>query len=124
VGIWSDSERNIPNQGYCIYTGASGRIEKYFNGKLHCSNGPAIIDEYTKIWYSHGKRHRLDGPAYASGEHHEFNICDIWIKDEDKFWFYAKHFNSMKFIRATLNDESTIEFLDPKVEIEFKLRFG
>jgi len=35
-------------------------------GKHHSFNGKAAIEFTggTKIWYKHGRRHRLDGPAY------------------------------------------------------------
>ena len=35
----------------------------YFNGNIHCENGPAIISQNKKSWYKHGILHRNDGPA-------------------------------------------------------------
>jgi hypothetical protein len=36
----------------------------YKNGKLHRDNGPAFDSDLgTKIWYKNGLKHRTDGPA-------------------------------------------------------------
>jgi len=36
----------------------------YQHGKLHRSDGPAVISpDGTEFWYQHGKLHRSDGPA-------------------------------------------------------------
>jgi hypothetical protein len=45
----------------------------YQNGKLHRTDGPAIIySDGTKYWYLNGKYHRTDGPAaiYPDGSEH------------------------------------------------------
>lgn len=42
----------------------------YKDGKLHCDNGPAVLEPSgTRRWYKNGKRHRKGGPAieYANG---------------------------------------------------------
>ena len=33
------------------------------NGQLHRLDGPAVEDEWRKVWYKNGKLHREDGPA-------------------------------------------------------------
>lgn len=54
------------------------RNEEYFvDGLLHREDGPAvIINPLIKKWYKHGKKHRVDGPAYQSGSYEEW-----WIDD-------------------------------------------
>jgi len=39
------------------------------DGKLHRTDGPAVIDGKRQTWYLNGKRHRTDGPAIISGEY-------------------------------------------------------
>jgi len=57
----------------------------YLNGKLHCSNGPAIIyaDGSTQ-YYIDGQLHREDGPAieWASGIKRWF-LQDVEYSEED-----------------------------------------
>lgn len=67
---------------YCQNRGSNNSYKKFFEGKLHCEDGPAhiesnnnflwtgsdfILDEKAAIqdcyYYKFGKRHRLDGPA-------------------------------------------------------------
>lgn len=48
----------------------NGRQEWYVDGRLHRSDGPAVIRaDGRQEWYVDGQRHRLDGPAviYADG---------------------------------------------------------
>jgi hypothetical protein len=35
----------------------------YVNGKLHRSDGPAVIDHEYQKWFTDEKLHRVDGPA-------------------------------------------------------------
>jgi len=53
-----------------VRTYDNGTVEWYQNGKLHRTDGPAIIysDGYQE-WYLNGKQHREDGPAvvYSNG---------------------------------------------------------
>jgi hypothetical protein len=32
-------------------------------GRLHCDDGPAVVDGPCQQWWRHGKLHRTDGPA-------------------------------------------------------------
>jgi hypothetical protein len=45
------------------------------DGKYHREDGPAYESENVKVWYSHGIRHRMDGPAI------------IWYNGP-KYWYY------------------------------------
>ena len=49
---------------YTVKVSDKGTKSWYLDGKLHCTDGPAIEGAYgTKEWYLDGKLHRVDGPA-------------------------------------------------------------
>ena len=56
---------------------SSGGIEWRMNGRLHKTDGPAIIwEDGTKEWYYEGKRHRDNGPAVESTDGSTFWCVD------------------------------------------------
>jgi hypothetical protein len=64
-----------------------GMKEWYVNGKLHRSDGPAVMWHSYTAWYINGEKHRADGPAvifrngtkewWNSGFLHKYNIRAI-----------------------------------------------
>lgn len=91
---------------YCVVY--ERETKRYYNGKLHCIDGPAV--EYAdgdKFWYQNGKLHRDDGPALITdkckqwihnGELHRINGPAVewnngrkewWVKGELKYNNYA-----------------------------------
>lgn len=59
-----------------------GTEEWYFKGRRHRSDGPALIFKrgpWSQEWYQNGKKHRLDGPALLFSDGRELwyvdNVC-------------------------------------------------
>ena len=89
------------------------------NGKLHCTDGPAV--ERTnghREWWVEGKRHRTDGPAiefkhgskhwYVDGKRHRTDGPAIERIDSDKVWYVngVKCNSSKEFkLAAKITDE-------------------
>ena len=68
------------------------------NGKLHCTDGPAIERlNGTKEWYLKGQKHRMDGPAieysdgakywYLNGQLHRTDGPAVERLNGTKFWY-------------------------------------
>ena len=48
---------------------------RYFNGRLHCANGPAFVSKYSIEWFIHGRRHRA---AIDYGNRQEWYENGVW----------------------------------------------
>jgi len=82
-----------------VYTDNEMRITYKIEGKLHCEDGPAEIDNYRiQYWYNNGELHRLDGPAiiddlysveewYVNGQMHRLDgPARIWEDGDMEWW--------------------------------------
>jgi len=83
---------------YTVKVSDKGTKSWYLDGKLHCTDGPAIEGAYgTKEWYLDGKLHRIDGPAiegaygtkewYLDGKLHRVDGPAIECADGTKLWY-------------------------------------
>lgn len=56
--------------------------------RLHCADGPAVVDKNRKEWWLHGKRHREGGPAIINTVKHwlygDVNTHMEWYHDDKK----------------------------------------
>jgi hypothetical protein len=61
----ADKKTKTDKEGnqYELRTLVGGRRGWYMNGKLHRTDGPAVIDHDEREWWVNGKLHRTDGPA-------------------------------------------------------------
>ncbi len=63
-------------------------MKKYKNelGQLHRTDGPAVENNFIKIWYINGNKHREDGPAieYSDGYKRWF-LNDMEYSEEEEF---------------------------------------
>lgn len=73
-----------------------GCVAYWRKGKLHRSNGPAVISDDHKQWWINGKLHRKNGPAcvfsnrevwYLNGLIHRENDLPAEIRSLVSYWF-------------------------------------
>jgi hypothetical protein len=95
---------NAMSESKCI-TDGNGDRHWMLDGKLHRTDGPAIIFKSGgQFWYNHGKLHRTDGPAamYSGG-----TIS----------WYFEG-------ARLSLNEWLAITPLDEERKLLIKLQYG
>ena len=80
-------------------TDGNGDKRWYLNGKLHRTDGPAVVwPNGDKLWYLNNERHRTDGPAveYADGDKSwylndkEVQMEDVLTDPKEQFWWRMK----------------------------------
>ena len=79
--------------GFCLITNS---FHLFYEGLLHCNNGPAIFESYEPLekrknkgefWYLNGLAHRIGGPAftYSDGITQEYYIYGESFTEEE-YW--------------------------------------
>ena len=88
---------------------------------LHRENGPAILwDSGTLVWYQHGKRHRMDGPAWITRTRkHEWYIRGHSVSHRVNEWLEENGVDTSKTFRFNaLDDQTAVCFLTFMASLE------
>jgi hypothetical protein len=79
------------------------------NGKLHCVDGPAVVDPKggttERLWYQHDKLHRTDGPARE------------WPKEGIKEWYFEGKKVEPMFHECKVDEDGTKKYYNEKGEL-------
>lgn len=91
---------------------ANGEYAYYIDGKLHRTDGPAVMSGQDKYWWVDDKHHRTDGPAiefedggkrwYVNNMLHRLDGPAIEDPDgQDEWWIDRQEYSSTGFYRQT-----------------------
>jgi hypothetical protein len=92
--VYGETEYGTKIVGHIIYDRKNNEYW-YDNCRYHHRDGgPAIMfEDGSFIWYKHGLKHRLDGPAVFHNNH-RYNC-----KDDKEWWIDGEQLSEEEFIR-------------------------
>jgi len=107
INSWVD----LPDNYTGIAEFTDGVLRYYLNGKLHRTDGPAVITSYGSMYYYlNGKTHREDGPA------------EIW--NNGSIFYYLNDNDITKEVEEWIKENNIPKVWNNSHKLLFKLTFG
>lgn len=87
--LWMDVNNHYHKVDGPALVDSCGRQLWYWHGLRHRIGGPAVIEANVEEWWVHGRQHRTDGPAIESMQFgHEWWVNGRQLT-EDEFYLYV-----------------------------------